>query len=111
MFPVARRLLAVSTLVGVFLCPKATAQRPPMPEEKIGDGVMVRVLPPDRIPAVTKPIFISRGEADRLMLEYEPVLGLVDPVTGQAKAYSLWHLDRHEIVNDQLAGKPIAVTW
>ncbi len=98
--------------VGVLLVgTTANAQRRPMPEEKIGDGVMVSVLPPDAIPALTKPVFLPRAEADRLMRDDEPVLGLVDPVTGQAKAYSLWHLDRHEIVNDQLGGKPIAVTW
>ncbi len=40
----------------------------------------------------------------------EPVLGLFD---GQvAKAYSLWHLDRHEIVNDKFPGfGAVAVTW
>lgn len=87
------------------------AQRPAMPEEKIGDGTMVTVLPADAIPAVSQPVFVSRQEAEKWMADDEPVLGLVDPVSGQAKAYSLWHLDRHEIVNDQLGGKPIAVTW
>lgn len=87
------------------------AQRRAMQEERIGDGIMVTVLEPDAIPAVTQPVFVSRQEADKWMADEEPVLGLVDPVTGKAKAYSLWHLDRHEIVNDQLGGKPIAVTW
>lgn len=87
------------------------AQRRPLQEEKIGDGTMVTVLPPDAIPAVSQPAFASRQEAEKWMLDEEPVLGLVDPVTGQAKAYSLWHLDRHEIVNDQLGGRPVAVTW
>jgi len=107
----ARQFLTLSALAAVMLCPAANAQRRPIQEEKIGDGVMVTVLPPNAIPALTNPIFLSRADADRLMLDDEPVLGLVDPVTGQAKAYSLWHLDRHEIVNDRLGGKPIAVTW
>ena len=94
-----------------MLCQAANAQRRPMPEEKIGDGVMVTVLSPDAIPALTAPVFASRAEAESLMHDDEPVVGLVDPVSGQAKAYSLWHLDRHEIVNDRLGGKPIAVTW
>ena len=71
---------------------------------------MATVLLPDAIPAVTNPVFVPSKEA-RWMLDEEPVLGLVDPVTGKAKAYSLWHLDRHEIVNDRLGSKPIAVTW
>jgi hypothetical protein len=28
-----------------------------------------------------------------------------------AKAYSLWQLDHHEIVNDTLGDVPIATTW
>jgi len=39
----------------------------------------------------------------------EPVLGV--SLDGEAKAYSLWQLDSHEIVNDSLAGTAIAVTW
>lgn len=87
------------------------AQRRPMQEEKIGDGTMLTVLAPDAIPAVSQPVFASRQEADKWMADEEPVLGLVDAATGQAKAYSLWHLERHEIVNDRLGGKPLAVTW
>ena len=30
---------------------------------------------------------------------------------GTAKAYSTWHLDTHEIVNDVIDGEPIAATW
>jgi hypothetical protein len=87
------------------------AQQPSRAEERIGDGIMVTVLPKDAIPAIYNPEFISREQAEPLMDDDEPVLGLVDPQTGQARAYSLWHLDRHEIVNDRLGGKPIAVTW
>jgi hypothetical protein len=39
----------------------------------------------------------------------EPVLGVV--IGGEARAYSLWQLDAHEIVNDQIAGKAIAAAW
>ncbi len=95
----------------LFPIPDAAAQRRPPTEEKIGDGKLMTVLPPDAIPAVTNPVFVSRAEADRLLRDDEPVLGLVDPLTGQAKAYSLWHLDHHEIVNDRLGDKPVAVTW
>ncbi len=89
----------------------AGGQRSPLAEERIGNGTMVTVLPKDAIPAIRNPEFISREQAEPLMADDEPVLGLVDMQTGQAKAYSLWHLDGHEIVNDRLGGKPIAVTW
>ena len=100
----------LALLLAVFALPLA-AQRRQMQEEKIGDGTMVTVLPPDAIPAMNRPEFAGRLEADKWMADDEPVLGLVDPATSQAKAYSLWHLDRHEIVNDYLGGKPIGVTW
>ena len=57
-----------------------------MQQEKVGDGVPGTVLPPDGIPALTKPNFVSRAEAEALMSDEEPVLGLVDPVTRQVKA-------------------------
>lgn len=102
---------ALLTFLAAALVMPLAGQRRQMQEEKIGDGTMVTVLPPDAIPALSQPVFAAREEADNWMADDEPVLGLVDPVTGQAKAYSLWHLDRHEIVNDRLGGKPIAVTW
>ncbi len=86
------------------------AQRPELKGEKIGDGILHHVLPPDSIPAISDPVFVSAKEGDKFMAADEPVLGLFD---GQvAKAYSLWHLDRHEIVNDNLPGfGAVAVTW
>lgn len=65
-------------------------------------------LGPDRIPAIDEPRFVPASEAD-FMAEQEQVIGVVRD--GVAKAYSLWHLDRHEIVNDRLARDPVAVTW
>jgi hypothetical protein len=91
--------------------PADAQQRRQMVEERIGDGIMVTVLPKDAIPALSNPVFISRAQADRVYSDDEPILGVVDEKTGEARAYSLWHLDRHEIVNDVIGGKPIAVTW
>lgn len=86
------------------------AQRTPPQMERIGDGTLITVLGPDSIPAINNPVFVSAAEGDQFMADDEPVLGLYD---GQvAKAYSLWHLDRHEIVNDTLPNLgPVAVTW
>ena len=39
----------------------------------------------------------------------ERVIGV--SVNGEHRAYSLNLLSRHEIVNDIVGGKPIAVTW
>ena len=105
------RFLCLALALALVPIADLSAQAPSLQKEKVGDGEMFTVLRPDAIAALTNPVFLSRAAAEPLMRDDEPVLGLVDPVTGQAKAYSLWQLDRHEIVNDRLGGKPIAVTW
>ena len=75
------------------------------------DGAMVyNVLPVDAIPAILKPTFVSGKKADRIMRDDEQVIGIVGP-KGTAVAYSTWHLDGHEIVNDVVDGMALAVTW
>ncbi len=71
---------------------------------------MYTVLPVDAIPAIDAPTFATGDEAAALMRPGETVLGVVG-ADGTAKAYSTWHLDSHEIVNDVLDGDPIAATW
>jgi hypothetical protein len=74
------------------------------------DGdTMYTVLPPNAIPAIMEPEFVSGADADSQMSPDEPVMGLF--LGGEARAYSLWHLDAHEIVNDEIAGIPVAATW
>ncbi len=68
------------------------------------------VLPLGAIPAVDKPTFLTGKEGEAQMMANEPVLGLKDP-DRKPRAYSLWHLDAHEIVNDQWGDLPIAPTW
>ena len=79
----------------------------PQVEELEGDKVY-SLIQPDRIPAIDEPSLVPVAEAD-FMADDELVLGVV--LGGVAKAYSLWHLDRHEIVNDWLGDEPIATTW
>jgi hypothetical protein len=76
--------------------------------EHDGDPVF-RVLAPGAIPAIDEPRFVRDQEADEQMAPEEPVLGLV--LGDEARAYSLWQLDRHEIVNDRIAGTALAATW
>lgn len=63
---------------------------------------------PDSIPSIDEPRFIAGDEAS-FMAADETILGVIHQ--GVAKAYSLWHLDRHEIVNDWFGETPLAVTW
>lgn len=66
------------------------------------------LIQPDRIPSIDEPELVPAAGVD-FMADDELVLGVV--AGGIAKAYSLWHLDRHEIVNDWLGDVPIAATW
>lgn len=84
----------------------ACAAELPDPGTIQGDPV-VTLLPPDAIPAIDDPEFVAAGKV-RFLQDDEPILGVVHD--GVAKAYSLWHLDRHEIVNDRLGDTPIAAT-
>ncbi len=102
-------LLALALLPLLPLLACQSQQQEPR-QERIGDGILMHVLEPDAIPAIDQPQFVSAKEAKAFMHPNEPVLGLFDGKV--AKAYSLWHLDRHEIVNDSLPGLgPVAVTW
>jgi hypothetical protein len=64
--------------------------------------------PRDGIPAIDDPAFTPLGDVEGLS-ETEPVIGLV--INGEAKAYPLRILIWHEIVNDELGGVPVAVTY
>ena len=64
--------------------------------------------PKDGIPPIDDPTFKPVSEIDELG-EIEPVIGV--SINGQAKAYPLRILMRHEIVNDELGGVPITVTF
>ncbi len=70
---------------------------------------LVTLLPRDAIPAIDNPRFYGPDEADREYAPDELVLGVA--LDGEARAYSTSLLNQHEIVNDTIAGRPIAVTW
>jgi hypothetical protein len=61
------------------------------------------------IKAITAPKFVSAAEAGKMLLPDEPVVGV--SLGGNVRAYSLWLLDRHLVVNDSIGGRPVAVTW
>lgn len=105
-----KKLRETAVLMLAALPLLAEAQRPePEVVATVGGDDVYQVLPVGAIPAIDQPEVVSGGEADRQMRPEEPVLGLV--VHGKARAYSLWQLDAHEIVNDQMAGTAIAATW
>lgn len=65
--------------------------------------------PPDGIPPIDHPRYVSTAAAARFLAPQEPVIAVV--VHGQARAYPLQILLWHEIVNATLGGVPVAVTY
>ena len=87
-------------LAGVIAAPAGSADLRP--------NDIVTVLPKDAIPAIMSPSFEEAGKASWLRHD-NVVVGM--SIAGESRAYPVSILSRHEIVNDQLGGVPIAVTW
>lgn len=91
--------LAFASLVGL-LTPSARAGV----EEEI-----VQLLPRDAIPAIDHPQFVGVREAEAWMDPDEHVVGLA--IGGDRRAYPIRMLSVHEIVNDVVGGRKVAITW
>ena len=63
----------------------------------------------DGIPSIDDPKFVSEAEGDKFLDGGESVAVL--DIDGVARAYPLQILTSHEIVNDEIAGRPVAVTF
>ncbi len=96
-------------MILVIAC-TAGAQRPEPEVHGVFDGdPMYTLLPPDGIPAITDPTYVTGEAADKQMLDHEPVIGVASG--DDAVCWSAWQLDAHEIVDDSLDGTAIAATW
>jgi hypothetical protein len=98
----------LAIIVGALAVPSAAPQRPWTEAITIGGDPVLRGLPKDAIPAIDTPVFVPADKAVFLR-DDEPVIGV--STGGEAKAYSTWLLNAHEIVNDTIENRSIAVTW
>ena len=64
--------------------------------------------PKDGIPSIDNPVFATVSDS-QFMSDSDTVIGL--DINGQAKAYPLFILVWHEIVNDNVGGSPVSVTY
>ena len=80
------------------------------PQGQTGDQTVkiVTVLSKDAIRSIDEPEFVSPAEASGWMRPEELVIGL--SIDGESRAYPITTLSRHEIVNDVVGGKAVAVT-
>jgi len=72
------------------------------------DDIISGGPPPDGIPPIDDPRFLAPGDAT-FLAEREPVLAV--EIGGEAKAYPLQIMTWHEIVNDEIGGVPVSVTY
>lgn len=73
------------------------------------DEILSGGPPKDGIPAIDQPKFISPSEADEWLGPMEPVIQV--QVGDDARAYPIQILIWHEIVNDEVGGVPMLVTF
>ncbi len=73
------------------------------------DELMSGGPPKDGIPSINDPKFVAISEATDWLKGQEPVIALM--IDGESRAYPLQILTWHEIVNDEVAGIPVAVTF
>ena len=78
-----------------------------LPLEYFRKGVP-REDPRDAIPALFDPVFAPAAEARFLPDDTRVVVLEIDR---DARAYPLIILDRHELVNDRVGGRPVLVSW
>ena len=65
--------------------------------------------PRDGIPPIYDPQFVGVDRANEWMIDLEPVI--VVQIGDDVRAYSQDSLVSHEVVDDVVGGRPIAVTW
>jgi len=93
----------------IFLLPLAIGAQNDARIDTVQGYPMQTVLEKGDIPAIYDPQFVDARQADEFYFDDEPLM----IVAGEkvAHAYSIWHLDHHEIVNDRIDGLPLAATW
>ena len=80
---------------------------PPGPAIVDTDLIVPGGPPPDGIPPIDEPKFLSPAEVQ--LVAQEPVISV--ELGGQSKAYPVRILMWHEIVNDRIGGEPVTVTY
>ena len=103
------RAVVLVTLLMSLIITSISAQRPEPTKTEVHGHTMYGVLPPGGIPAIFEPEFTSIKDAEESYYASEPLM--VVSYNSETKAYSTWHLDHHEIVNDTIGGTAIAATW
>ena len=108
----AVRLAAMAAVIAMLAGACASQDPPPDapdPPPLVSDRALVDVLPADAIPSIDDPAFITPDEGSEWLAAREPVVSL--ELEGHARAYPVQIMTWHEIVNDEVSGRPVTVTY
>jgi hypothetical protein len=101
--------IIITILCMLLIVSTAMAQRREVQKDSVQGHIMYSVLNKGDIPGIYNPEFYGPDKAAEYYFDDEPLM----IVSGDKSthAYSTWHLDQHEIVNDRIDGVALAVTW
>jgi len=121
--PAGAGLAVIAIIALLFGMPSDTSEKNVEVSKLIDDGIMVtngqkHIIPlekirsggppKDGIPSIDNPKFSKATEAN-FMSNSDIVIGL--EINGDTRAYPLFILVWHEIVNDKVGGLPVAITY
>jgi len=94
--------------------PSGKSLQPKLADADIPLDEVVALLPPDAIPAILPDevdgLMVSAEQANREGIAPDArVIGV--SINGESKAFPIPFLSQHEIVNDTIGGRKVAVTW
>ena len=103
-----RRTIALFSLLAAGGLAAGADERPPVPDVDIGVEGFQQLLPRGAMAAIFEPTFVSADEAE--IPDEAWILGYATG-EGEAYAYDLNLLNRHEVVNTASGGTPYAAVW
>jgi len=98
----AQRVFEVDILAETFGFDESTRKSVDLADLKQGCAAR------DCIPSIDAPKFVSANNAEHV--DDKDIVVAIS-IDGDSRAYPTRILDHHEIVNDSIAGEPIAITW
>ena len=106
-YQILRRISALSAIwaVGSVYGADLDLSNLQVPRQHIGTGG----VPPDGVPSIDAPKFWSVDRAEKYLFKGDLVMSVPDGET--ARAYPLRIMTWHEVVNDEIEGRAIAITY
>jgi hypothetical protein len=98
----AQRSFETDILGDTFGFDESTTKAVPLDDLKQGCAAR------DCIPSIDAPKFVSAADADHVA---DDAVVIAISLGGEHRAYPARILDHHEIVNDEIAGEAVAITW